>query len=166
MLKLWRREASVRRFQPLADLDAARLRSELAAIRHRDLYEGRGDRFQWIVLVDGRPAGWITLVVHNWEHGLAEWGYALATPYQKQGLMEEALHQLLDEIFRRTGIERLEARCAVDNAASIRVLEKLGFLREGVLRSYFRLDGRRVDNVLYAVLRDDHIASVAKPESD
>jgi RimJ/RimL family protein N-acetyltransferase len=71
--------------------------------------------------------------------------------------MTAALGELLREVFTRTTIERLEARCAVGNEASARVLEKLGFVREGRLRRYFRLGGERVDNFLYALLRTDYL---------
>jgi len=152
-LKRWRGEWSVRRFQPLHDLTVAQLRSDVAAQRIKNLYRGRGDKFQWIVEVDGEPGGWITLVVSNWEHGLAEVGYALTTECQGRGVMVRALQRLLDDLFGRTALERVEARCAVDNTASQRVLEKVGFRREGLLRSYFRLHGRRVDNYLYAMLK-------------
>jgi RimJ/RimL family protein N-acetyltransferase len=120
-----------------------------------DLYCGQGDKFQWIVRLDDQPAGWITLLVTNWEHGLAEIGYALSTPFQGRAIMPRALTILLGDLFRRTRIERVEARCAVDNAASQRVLEHLGFQREGRLRGYFVLRGRRVDNFLYGILGRD-----------
>jgi ribosomal-protein-alanine N-acetyltransferase len=106
------------------------------------------------VVCDGQPAGWITLVVSNWEHGLAEVGYALSTPFQRRGLMTEALRQLLEDLFANTTLERIEARCAVENVSSQRVLEKNDFRREGLLLGYFKLRGRRVDNYLYGRLRD------------
>lgn len=155
LLRGWRGEWSVRRFQPLHDLTLSQLRSDVASQRMRDLYRGKGDKFQWIVEEDGVPAGWVTLVVSNWEHGLAEVGYALATEHQGRGVMSRALDLLLSDLFARTRIERVEARCATDNSASRRVLERVGFVREGTLRSYFRLHGRRVDNHLYAVLKED-----------
>ncbi len=155
LLQRWRLEPSIQRFQPLTEVSLAQLRAELANNRVDDLYRGRGEKFQWVVLADGQPAGWITLVVTNWEHGLAELGYALSTAQQGRGLMPQALGQLLADLFYRTRLERIEARCAVDNRASLRVLEKLGFRREGRLRSYFVLHGRRVDNYLYSLLRAD-----------
>jgi ribosomal-protein-alanine N-acetyltransferase len=155
LLRQWRAETSVRRFQPLNDLPTSQLRADVASQRMSELYRGQGDKFQWIIQVDAQPAGWITLVVSNWEHGLAEVGYALSTAYQSQGLMTEALGQLLEDLFSNTNLERVEARCAIDNAASRRVLEKNGFQREGHLRGYFKLRGRRIDNYLFALLRDD-----------
>jgi RimJ/RimL family protein N-acetyltransferase len=158
LLRRWRSEPSVRRFQPLNDLSVSQLRSDVAGQRTADLYRGRGEKFQWIVDADGEPVGWITLVVSNWEHGLAEVGYALSTDWQGRGLMPRALADLLGDLFAHTRLERVEARCAVDNEASQRVLEKTGFTREGRLRGYFRLRGRRVDNYLYAQLETDFFA--------
>lgn len=157
LLRQWRSEPSVRRYQPLNDLPTSQLRADVANQRISELYRGQGDKFQWIVLVDGLAAGWITLVVSNWEHGLSEVGYALSSPYQSRGLMTRALSLLLEELFTKTPIERVEARCATENAGSQRVLEKNGFRREGLLRAYFKLRGRRIDNFLYAVLRDDYL---------
>jgi RimJ/RimL family protein N-acetyltransferase len=158
LLWRWRGEWSVRRFQPLHDLSTGQLRADVSNQRIADLYRGRGEKFQWIVLSDGQPAGWITLVVSNWEHGLAEIGYALASAHQGRGVMSRAVGQLLDDVFAHTAIERLEARCAADNQASRRVLEKNGFRLEGTLRGYFKLRGRRVDNLLFAILRSDYLA--------
>jgi RimJ/RimL family protein N-acetyltransferase len=69
--------------------------------------------------------------------------------------MSQALQILVADLYLATPLERLEARCAVDNVASQRVLEKVGFRREGLLRGYFQLDGARIDNYLYSLLRGD-----------
>ena len=151
----WRGEASVRRYQPLTPLTAGQLRSEISSRRHQDLYGERGSRFDWIVQYDGRAVGWITLVVHSWEHGLGECGYAVSTPFQGRGIMSRAFSLLLDDLFANTSLFRIEARCALENFASQRVLEKLGFRREGVLRGYFQLRGDRIDNLLFARVRAD-----------
>lgn len=155
LLRKWREESSVRLFQPLTDLSLGQLRSDVAHQRLPDLYRGRGEKFQWIIEALGEPAGWITLVVSNWEHGLAEVGYALTSRHQNRGVMTRALGILLEELFTRTDLERVEARCAVSNLSSQRVLEKNAFVCEGRLRSYFKLRGERVDNYLYAVLKED-----------
>jgi ribosomal-protein-alanine N-acetyltransferase len=157
LLHRWRAEPSVRRHQPLSDAGVADLRADLARQRPEELFRGRGERYQWIVEVEREAAGWITLAVASWEHGIAEIGYALATRWQGRGVMPDALTLLLAELFGQTALERIEARCSVENVASQRVLDKVGFTREGRLRSYFELDGRRVDNFLYAILRDDFL---------
>jgi RimJ/RimL family protein N-acetyltransferase len=115
LLQRWRAEPSVRLFQPLKDLTVGQLRSDVASQRLADLYRGRGEKFQWIIEVEGEAAGWLTLVVSNWEHGLAEVGYALTSRHQGQGAMTRALAILLEDVFTRTGLERIEARCALSN---------------------------------------------------
>jgi RimJ/RimL family protein N-acetyltransferase len=57
--------------------------------------------------------------------------------------------------FGRLGLERLAATCDPDNAASIRVLEKAGLCREGLLRGLYRVRGRRRDRLVFGCLRDD-----------
>ena len=157
LLRQWRAESSVRRHQPLGAVSESQLASELANQRVADLTRGRGEKFQWVIECDGSPAGWITMVVTNWDHGLAEAGYALSTPYQQRGLMAQALNQLLADVFLNSRLERVEARCSIGNVASQKVLERVGFRREGRLRGYFVLDGERVDNYLYAILRSDYL---------
>jgi len=155
LLDRWRLEPSVREHQPLSDASTAQLLADLHRQRNDDLYISRGEKFQWIVESNGQPAGWITLVITNWGHGLGEVGYALSTAYQRRGIMPDAMHQLLADLFTRTNLRRVEARCAVSNHGSQRVLEAVGFEREGLLRDYFLLRGEPVDNYLYAILRQN-----------
>jgi ribosomal-protein-alanine N-acetyltransferase len=159
LLFRWRGEPTVRLHQPLAEASLAELRTDLARQRTEELYRGRGDRFQWIVLAEGDPVGWVTLAIANWDHGIAEVGYALTTAWQGRGVMPVALGQLLAELFAETPLARIEARCSVENVPSQRVLERVGFVREGLLRSYFLLGDRRIDNWLYAVLRRDILSA-------
>ena len=154
----WRAEASIRLHQPIAAATVGQLRAELAVQRAALLRQGSGQKYQWVVCVDGQAAGWITLVIHNWDHGLAELGYALSSDFQHQGIMPIALRRFTEEIFLSTRLERLEARCSVDNTASAKVLDRCGFVREGLLRGYFVLRERRVDNYLFALLRGDVLA--------
>lgn len=153
LMHAWRAEPSVRRHQPLQVATVADLRADLARQQPGDLARSRGDRFQWIIEVDRVPVGWITLAITSWEQGVAELGYALTTAAQGRGIMAPALSQLLALLFEQTRLERIEARCSVENLASKAVLERCGFRHEGVLRGYFRLADRRVDNHLYAILR-------------
>lgn len=147
----------MREFQPLRDVSTAQLRADIGSQRMAQIYRGRGERFIWIIEADERPCGWITLVVNNWEHGLCEIGYALSTEFHGRGVMSDSLSILIPELFFKTPIERIEARCAMGNHASQRVLEKLGFEREGTLRGYFLLHGERVDHILYGLLRNDYV---------
>lgn len=166
LFRQWRAEPSVRRFQPLRDIALTQLRNDVASQRMNGLYNGRGDRFQWVIEANQESAGWITLVVGNWEHGLCELGFALTSAWQGRGVMTQALADLLPELLFNTRLQRIEARCAVENHSSRRVLEKNGFRREGTLRGYFLLGEERVDHYLYAILKQDYLDDLKGQPTD
>ncbi len=73
--------------------------------------------------------------IHPW-HLRASIGYELARPFWRQGLMTEALCALLALGFNAMGLNRIDAVVMPENSASIKLLEKLGFCNEGLLRDY------------------------------
>ena len=82
-----------------------------------------------------------------------ELGYALGEEYWGRGLVVEATGALLDHLFAAYDVERVQARCVVENAASARVMQKLGMAFEGCLRSSVFHRERFWDMNLYAILR-------------
>jgi [ribosomal protein S5]-alanine N-acetyltransferase len=58
-------------------------------------------------------------------------------------------------VFQTLGFHRLEAACLPSNTASIKLLEKTGFKREGLARRYLRINGVWQDHLLYALLDSD-----------
>ena len=89
-----------------------------------------------------------------WHHR-AEVAYALARPYWRQGYMTEAMHAVLAAGFDQLALNRIEARCEVDNLASERVMQKVGMRFEGVLRQHMLVKGSYRDLKLYAILREE-----------
>ena len=89
----------------------------------------------------------------------AELGYALGRSYWGQGLMHAALRALVRHAFERIGLQRLEADIDPRNAASARSLERLGFVREGLLRDRWIVNGEVSDSAYYGLLRSDWDAS-------
>ena len=81
-------------------------------------------------------------------------GYWMGARHAGQGLMLDALNALLPHAFGPLGLHRLEAACIPDNKRSIGVLEKAGFQREGLLRSYLKIAGQWRDHFLYARIGD------------
>jgi RimJ/RimL family protein N-acetyltransferase len=88
--------------------------------------------------------------------GVFELGIELYAEEQHgRGFGSEALRLLIPYLFDQAGAERLEVRTSLDNAAMCRVLEKLGFVREGVLRAFMPGQLGRADYGLFALLRAD-----------
>ena len=85
-------------------------------------------------------------------NGTMELGFSLAEPYWGRGLVAEAARAVIGYVFGEYAVERLQAQVFVGNDASERVLRKLGFTREGVLRSLVLRRGRWWDVVMYSVL--------------
>ena len=109
---------------------------------------------QWAIEVDGDAVGGIGVEIGEGIHvqsGL--FGYWLAEPHWGRGIATAAVRVCTDHVFAVLALERLEASVFAWNPASMRVLEKCGFAREGVLRRSAFKDGRLIDTVLYARLR-------------
>jgi len=84
-----------------------------------------------------------------------EWGFALSPACWGTGVFAEAAGLVIEFAFRTIGVHRLEARAAVANLRGNAALRKLGAVHEGVLRSSFRKDERRLDQSLWSLLSDE-----------
>lgn len=98
-------------------------------------------------------AGWMTL--NDWNPGFrsAKLGYCLAERAWGHGYATEAGRALLAWAFDTMPLNRVQAECDTRNAASARVLEKLGFRLEGTLREDCVVDGDVSDSWVYGLLR-------------
>jgi RimJ/RimL family protein N-acetyltransferase len=85
----------------------------------------------------------------------AEVWYKILPSAWGKGFTTEALNRLLNYAFCDLGLHRIEAGCAVGNIGSIKVLEKVGFTREGSKRKVLPIRGKWIDNYFYAILDTD-----------
>ena len=93
----------------------------------------------------------------NKQHFLAEIGYELLPAHWGRGLMTEALRPIFRFGFEAMELHRVEANIHPANRASARVLERLGFVQEGLLREAFCQDGLFTDNAVYGLLQRDFV---------
>lgn len=108
---------------------------------------------------EGRLVGGIT--IGNLRYGVsqsAQIGYWMGERHAGRGYMQDAIAALISHAFDRMRLHRIEAACIPDNARSIHVLEKAGFKREGLLRSYLRINGVWQDHYIYALIADERRA--------
>jgi ribosomal-protein-alanine N-acetyltransferase len=107
---------------------------------------------------DDALVGGITLA--NVRRGIVQAGtigYWVGEPFASQGFMTRGLQVLLPFIFMELNLHRIEAACIPTNEPSNRVLQRCGFIREGLARRYLCIAGEWQDHYLYALLRDDLI---------
>jgi [ribosomal protein S5]-alanine N-acetyltransferase len=86
------------------------------------------------------------------EHHRAEIGYTLLPAHWNKGLMSEVLETIIDFGFGSMKLHSIEANVNPSNAASIRLLEKLGFIREAYFRENYYFRGRFLDSAIYSLL--------------
>ena len=89
--------------------------------------------FHWGIEYEGKVVGelWIYLIEND---RMAKLAFRVGTLWQGLGIASEAVHAAVDFCFRNTELKRIWTDVDIRNEASIRVLEKCGFLREGLIR--------------------------------
>lgn len=115
--------------------------------------EGTGARVAIDRACDGVFVGWCGLTGWNPEYRSATLGYVLGEPMWGHGYATEAAHALLRWAFDTLDLNRVQAETDTRNAASARVLEKLGFVREGTLREDCIVNGEVSDSWVFGLLR-------------
>jgi RimJ/RimL family protein N-acetyltransferase len=135
--------------RPLRPDDAPALR---ALGRRRPLGLGAGTTFA--ITRRGTLIG-VVGVVLSVPHQHAELGYWLGAGHRGQGYATEAVGGFVRWAFRRWKLRRIHAQVRAGNRASVRVLEKNGFVREGVLRMHLREGGRWYDAHQFGILREE-----------
>ncbi|MET0170404.1 MAG: GNAT family protein, partial [Aliihoeflea sp.] len=144
---------------PSDDLDYAAWKQRLKRY-NREAAAGTGQAFMILESAGGQLVGGIS--IGNIRHGVAQSaqiGYWMGERFAGRGLMQAAMKLALAHGFDTLKLHRLEAACIPDNARSIRVLENAGFRREGLLRSYLRINGAWRDHLLYALIASEHRAN-------
>lgn len=105
---------------------------------------------------DRAIVGTCTLWGIHKESRRAEVGYSLGRAHWGQGYMVEAVAALMHFGFETLDLNRLEADTDPRNHASIKVLEKLGFAREGYMRERWIVNGEICDTIFYGLLRREY----------
>jgi RimJ/RimL family protein N-acetyltransferase len=114
----------------------------------------RRPEVDFAIEVDGQVAGGIGFELGtDIERFAAEVGYWLGVAFWGRGVVTAALGAVTAWAFNAYDLRRIFALPFADNRASCRVLEKAGFVREGILREAVVKDGRVHDVALYALLR-------------
>jgi len=127
---------------------------KMIADGQKEIEAGKALLYYLFLKSDDRLIG--TISVTNIVHGVfqsAFLGYRLSERYCNHGYMTEALKKVVETAFVQNGLHRLEANILPRNVRSRRVLEKAGFVREGMSPKYLKINGVWEDHEHY-VIRD------------
>ena len=139
---------------PVDDLSRSAFRRRIRRYAE-DLRTDQGYAFLIIRSSDNALVGGLTLA--NVRRGVAQagsLGYWMGQPFVDRGYMTAAVRAVIPFAFGTLRLHRLEAACIPTNAASIRLLENTGFIREGYARDYLCINGIWQDHLLYGRLKD------------
>lgn len=115
--------------------------------------ESQDDPEGWAIEVDGEAVGGVGLRRGEAEFAhSAELGYWLGEAHWGRGLMTRVVRGVLPVVIGRWNLSRVTAYAATDNVASIRVLERAGFAREGLMRARAVRDGHVQDHVVFGLV--------------
>lgn len=119
------------------------------------LKEGTGQRFGITLKGEDVIIGSCGFLNRSEKHHRAEVGFELSSDHWGHGIAGEALEAVVAYGFRELGFMRIEALVEPENRASMRLLERHGFLQEGLLRSYEFTRGKYDDLYMYARIRTE-----------
>ncbi len=83
-----------------------------------------------------------------------EVGYWISSRYQGNGVVTRGLKYLVEDIFKGSDIEKIEAAVATENLKSQKVCKSLGFVEEGRIKNSENLHGKIIDHVIFGLYRD------------
>lgn len=149
------RDEEVTRFLPYATWES--VASGHAWFKRMAELQATGTALQFVMVdkSDGKAIGTCLIFRHDQASARAELGFVLARSHWGGGYMTEALTALIDSAFDDMGLRRLEAEVNPGNTASGRLLRRLGFVREGLLRQRWVSKGAPYDVEAYGLLRGD-----------
>ena len=152
----WRTQSSTVKHNPLKDMSLDDVKEQYGKEGYdlSDLHSH--DVYRWIGLSDDVPVGNVNLKNINHMMKFAEIGYGVGEQHQGKGYGTELVRQLVEMVFQETDLRKLLAFVHDKNIPSCRLLEKLGFQKEGLLREHYIINGKPENEVLYAILRSDN----------
>lgn len=127
---------------------------------------GTALRLGLVLAEDDQVIGTGNLLHFDWQSRRAEVGYALAQRHWGKGLATEAAAAMIDYGFETLDLHRIEAELDPRNGPSARVLERLGFAREGLLRERWIVDDEISDSLIMGLLRRDYRTRSGSPRVD
>lgn len=100
---------------------------------------------------------------HTWHlrHARAEIGYSITDESRKwQGFMQEAMPAVIQYGFEEMRLNRIEAFVGPTNTPSLKLVERMGFTQEGIMREHYCRDGQTEDSIVFALLRREWLMSL------
>lgn len=121
-------------------------------------HRGQNDRYDAVIEVDGKPVGTIGLLSIDQKNQKAEYYIAVGeVAYKGRGVAKEASRLILEYGFNVLKLNRIYLYTESKNVTAQKLFEKVGFIKEGLIRSDIISHGKYADRYVYGVLREEWI---------
>lgn len=149
----WISGEEYRRYRPESNKSIEDLEKELRSGK----YAVGSDKGFYIVLAEeAGPVGWVDYFRPKVGHDTFEIGIVLGDPrHRGRGIGTSALTLLMDILFNQHNAVRIQAHILVNNERSLRLFQKLGFQKEGLLKGAFKVGEDRVDMFILGILKEN-----------
>lgn len=149
----WRNQSASSRYNPLIPLTLEECRKNLM-LQGSDLKDlWMTPSFRWFIERDGQLVANVSLKTINKQMLTAEIGYGVGEEFHGQGIGTQAVRLLIKKVFEETELRKLIAFVHEENRPSCKILENLGFTKEGLLREHFLINGVPVNEAVFGLLR-------------
>ncbi len=152
LLHQWRNEPITLKFNPVKSRSLGELQEILSKTPVELAPLDKTVSQRWFISVEGNLVGTVSMSEINSMMGTAEIGYMIGEAYHGRGIATEALKLWTSMIFENTDIRKLTAFVAEQNLASIRVIEKVGYKREGLLREHYLVQNKPTNQIIFGLL--------------
>jgi len=151
----WRNQPLSVRHNPLKEMTEDEIAKMLETEGNNLSDLRKFESYRWFVAANGEVVGSVSLKNISHSMGYGEIGYGLAESHHGKGIATAAVRLLVEKIFREPNLRKLLAYVHEENIASCRVLEKVGFQEEGLLREHYLILGNPVNEILYGLLKQE-----------
>ena len=158
LLHNWREDPAVGRYNPVEELSLESLHARCSA-SHSDFADfENAESFFWLLKADEKVIGNISVRNINRRMLTAEIGYGVAAEARGNDYATEAVRLVTQKAFTQSPLRKLIAYVHQENRASRRVLQKVGYKPEGVLREHYVVNGMPVNEIIYRIFRREVVS--------
>lgn len=127
-----------------------------ADIQHIQAYIAQANRVSWLIYHNNHIEYAIAFIsaICNTIHKTATISFFVTDTFQNMGVMSECLPHIHNYLFTQKDIYRIEAQVYQNNTASIKLLEKIGYEQEGLLRKNFMINNNLENSYMYSLLKN------------
>jgi ribosomal-protein-alanine N-acetyltransferase len=151
----WRDDPFAKKYNPFADctfIEFTKIMNNYSQDL-KEVYSGKD--FKWAIIDNKEILALLGISQVNKMMKTAEIGYQVSPKYRRKGIGLIAVDELVKLVFTETDLRKLVATIADANIPSCKIVEKLGFKQEGLLRKHFIINGIETDERIYGLLREE-----------